>query len=346
MKTVMLNDEEIVISDKMNAVVAEAKLDDNATVFFQRQLEAIEAQTYDVLYPDLEARECFPTFNFGGPGAQTLTFRSFDRVGSAQVINARATDLPKADISGREYSIGVKSIGVAYDYDIDEIEAAKMTGLPLEARRAEAAKRAYEQTINEISWFGGEGLRGFFSAGNGISNTAPAKNMMADDFSGAGTAHPLETVFLLHNFVNSIYAETKKIHKAEFLWMPVNFFHYISTVPVSEQFPNETILSYFLRTNMYIRSESQVKALNILAADEVAKLPSADVGDAYKKGGLMVIGQLTVQGKQCVRLREPLPLQFFPVQIHGMTYEIPARGRFAGVEVTYSGAFKTMGLQK
>ena len=345
MKTVMLNDEEVVISDKMNAVVAEAKLDDNATVFFQRQLEAIETQTYDVLYPDLEARECFPTFNFGGPGAQALTFRSFDRVGSAQVINARATDLPKADISGKEFSIPVKSIGVSYDYDIDEIEAAKMAGLPLEARRAEAAKRAYEQTINTISWFGGEGLRGFFSKDNGITNITPAKNLIPLGVANMD-ATPLEAAAMLHNFVNSMYEETKKIHKAEFLWMPVDLFHYLTSTPVSSQFPNETIMSYFLRTNMYIRSESQVKALNILAADETAKISDTDVASQYRKGGLMVIGQLTVQGKQCVRLREPLPLQFFPVQIHGMTYEIPARGRFAGVEVTYSGAFKTMGLQK
>jgi hypothetical protein len=340
MKTVMLNDEEVVISDKMNAVVAEAKLDDSGTVFFQRQLEAIEAQTYDVLYPDLEARECFPTFDFGGPGAQFLTFRSFDRAGSAQVINARAADLPKADISGKEYTIGVKSIGAAYGCDFDEIEAAKMTGMPLEARRAEAAKRGYEETINEIAWFGGEGLRGFFSTENGVSTAAPAKDLLP---SGVNDATPVETAAMLHDFVNSMYAETKKIHKAEFLWMPVAFFHYISSTPVSETFPNETILSYFLRTNMYIRSESQIKALNMLADDEMAK---SSVAAGSRKGGVIVAGQMNVAGKQCVRLREPLPLQFFPVQIHGLTYEIPARGRFAGVEVTYSGAFKCMGLQK
>ena len=338
MKTVILNDEEVVISDKMNAVVSEAKLDDSGTVFFQRQLEAIEAQTYDVLYPDLEARECFLTFDFGGPGAQFLTFRSFDKAGSAQVINARATDLPKADISGKEYTIGVKSIGTAYDYDIDEIEAARMTGMPLEARRAEAAKRGYEEAINEISWFGGEGLRGFFSAENGVATATPAKSMDGS----AKAATPLETAAMLHDFVNSMYAETKKIHKAEFLWMPVSFFHYISSTPVSAQFPNETILSYFLRTNMYIRSESQIKALNMLADDEMAK---SSVDADKRKGGVIVAGQMSVAGKQCVRLREPLPLQFFPVQIHGMTYEIPARGRFAGVEVTYSAAFKSMGLQ-
>lgn len=325
-KTVIVDGIEVVLSDKMNAVVAEQKMDDSNTVFFQRQLEAIEATTYDILYPDLEARECFPTFNFGGAGAQTLTFRSYDRVGSAQVINARATDLPKADISGTEQSIGVKSIGVSYDYDIDEIEAAKMTGLPLEARRAEAAKRGYEQTINAIAWNGGEGLRGFFSPENAVPVVTLAKKMIG---TGAGTATPLEAAAMLHGVINSMYAETKKIHKAEFIWMPIELFHYFTSTPISPTFPNETIMSYVLRTSMYINNVSQIKALNQLAASE--NLVGEDV---------MVIGQLTTAGKQTVRLREPLPLQFMPVQIHGFTYEIPARGRFAGVEVTYSGALR------
>lgn len=325
MKTVIIDGKEVQLSDKVMAAVVTQKLDDNGAVFFQRQLEAIEAETYDVLYPDLEARECFPAFNFGGAGAQTLTFRSYDRVGSAQVINARATDFPKADISGKEYSTNVKSIGVAYDYDIDEVAAAKMTGMPLEARRAEAAKRGYEETINAISWNGGEGLRGFFSTENAV----PSINM-AKKFNAAGTT-ALEVAQMLHSAVNSIFAETKKIHKAEFAWFPVHVLQYIATTPMSVDFPNETILSYFLRTSMYINSMSQIKALNQLSKDENS------VGE-----DIIVIGQLIVGGKQTARLREPLPLQFMPVQIHGLTYEIPGRGRFAGVEVTYSGAFKVL----
>ena len=76
------------------------RLSDDDAVFFQRQLEYIEAQTYDTLYPDLEARDAFGVDNTGGPGVQTLTFRSYDHVGKAKVINARATDLPKSNISG------------------------------------------------------------------------------------------------------------------------------------------------------------------------------------------------------------------------------------------------------
>ncbi len=330
MKTVLINGEEIQLSDKMDSVAVDAKLDDTGTVFFQRQLEAIEAETYDVLYPDLEARECFPTFDFGGPGAQFLTFRSFDRVGSAHVINARATDLPKSAISGKEYTIGVKSIGVAYDYDIDEVEAAKMAGMPLEARRAEAAKRGYEETINSIAWNGGEGLRGFFSTENALPQLNLAKAII-DNATPANGASALETALMLHSAANSIFAETKKIHKAEFMWMSVELYHYLTSTPMSEQFPNETIMSYFLRTSMYINSLDQVKALNQLAYTE--NLEGED---------LIVIGQMSVAGKQTCRLREPLPLQFLPVQVHGMTYEIPGRGRFAGVEVTYNGAFKVV----
>ena len=327
MNKVIVEGKEVVLSDKMDAVVVDTKLDDNHTVFFQRELEAIETQSYDILYPDLEARECFPTFDFGGPGAQFLTFRSYDKVGSASVINGRATDLPKADISGTEHTIGVKSIGTSYDYDIDEIEAAKMAGLPLEARRAEAAKRGYEETINAIAWNGGEGLRGFFSTENAVPQISLAKAII-DYTDPHNSAHPIEVAMMLHALVNSKFAETKKIHKAEFMWMSVELYHYLTSTPMSEQFPNETIMSYFLRTNMYIKSLDQVKALNQLAHTENR------LGE-----DLIVIGQMNVAGRQTCRLREPLPLQFLPVQIHGMTYEIPARGRFAGVEVTYESAF-------
>lgn len=304
---------------KMADAISSEKLSDGETVFFARQLEAIEAESYDVLYPDLEARECFPMNSFGGEGATTLTFRSYDRVGSAQVINARATDLPKSDISGREYSIPVKSMGVAYDYDVDEIAAAKMTGMPLEARKAEAARRGYEELVNEISWNGQAGLRGFFSDENAVSRSAMSEQL--------NEMTPAQAAAALHSIVNNMYASTKKIHRPDFMWMPVALKMYLTSTPMSSTFPNETIMSYFLRTNEFINNMSQIKALNQLDAESNA------TGDFC-----IVIGTLNTAGKQTVRMRETMPLKFLPVQLHGLVYEIPGRGRFAGVEVTYNAA--------
>lgn len=173
-----------ILNDHFEKLVdADTRLSDNDGLFMQRQLEFIEAQSYDVLYPDLEARECFQTNTLGGAGVTTLTFRSYDRIGKAQVINARATDLPKSDISGKEFSVSVKSVGTSYDFDIDEIAAAQMAGMPLEARKAMASRRGYEEFINQAVWYGdSEGqFTGFFQ------NSEIAKNPVAGAAAGGAT---------------------------------------------------------------------------------------------------------------------------------------------------------------
>jgi len=308
-------------------------MNDSDGLFFQRQLEAIEAQTYDVLYPDLEARECFVTNTFGGAGAQTLTYRSYDRVGKAQVINARATDLPKSDISGKEYSIKVLSVGVAYDYDIDEVAAAQMVGMPLEARKAMAARRGYEEYVNHTSFFGDKttGLGGFFTPSNSVARTVVAQNAGATSTKWEDKT-PDEILADLNEACGSMYAGTKKIHSPKELWLPVKLWNYIRSTPRSNV-SDTTILSYFLANNEFITDKSQVKALNIL--DEVVAETAGDAGTTITDGVFVIVNKTTPEGQETVRIRETLPLQFLPVQLHGLVYEVPGRGRFAGVEVTY-----------
>lgn len=298
------------------------KLTDADGLFFQRQLEVIESTTYDVLYPDLEARDCFPTLTLGGAGATSLTYRSYDRIGKAQVINARAIDLPKSDISGREYSINVKSVGTAYDFDIDEVAAANMSGMPLEARRAMAARRGYEQYINDAVWYGdvAGSFVGFFQ------NTFIAHNPVPAGVGGDtewNTKTPDEVIADLNNACGAMFAATKKIHRPEELWLPVLKWNYIRSTPRSPM-SDTTILEYFLKNNEFIKDSSKVKPLNAIAGQ----------GDAGSEC-FVILAKSTPEGTQTLRIREPLPLQFLPVQLHGLVYQVPGRGRFAGLEVTY-----------
>ena len=288
--------------------------------YLQRQLEVIEQTTYDVLYPDLEARECFPTLTLGGAGATSLTYRSYDRIGKAQVINARATDLPKSDISGREYSINVKSVGCAYDYDIDEVASAQMSGMPLEARKAMAARRGYEEYINDAVWYGDTtgGFVGLFAqpniAHNPVVAGASTKTTWVDKT-------PDEILHDLNNACGAMYAATKKIHKPTEIWLPVAEWNYINSTPRSS-LSDTTILAYFVNNNSF--GIKIIKPLNAI--------------EGQGNGGsecFIVLTKTTPEGTQTIRIREPLPLQFQPVQLHGLVYEIPGRGRFAGLEVTY-----------
>lgn len=314
-----LNDAVVAIQNTGTVV-----LSDNDAVFFQRQLEFIEAQTYDVLYPDLEARDAFGVDTTGGPGVSTLTYRSYNHVGKAQVINARATDLPKPNISGKEYSIPVKSVGVSYDYDIDEVAAANFSGLSLEARKAMAATRGYEQYVNSTAWYGDKpnGFIGLFEHPDVTRSTAAA---------GAGgkttwpDKTPTEVLKDLVSPVTAMYASTLKIMRPEEIWLPVARHQYIMNTARSDQ-SDKTILQYFVENNEFINSRDKVKAMNALAGQ----------GDSGSE--CMVVICRSAQGNKTFRLREPLGLTWQPVQLHGLVYEIPGRGRFAGLQVMYPAA--------
>jgi len=319
-------------ADIAKLVDSTASMNDDDGLFFQRQLEAIEAQTYDVLYPHLEARDCFITNTYGGAGARSLTYRSYDRIGKAQVINARATDLPKSDISGKEYSIGVVSIGVAYDYDIDEVAAAAMTGMPLEARKAMAARAGYEEFINQTSWFGDatSNLQGFFSEANAVARAKVATGVGGFLWS---QKTPDEILADLNEACSQMFAGTKKIHRPAQLWLGVAQWNYIRSTPRSNV-SDTTILNYWLQNNEFITDRSSVKMLNMLDT-AITTAETAGDSEPLTDGVFIIINDKTPDGQETVRMREPLPLQFLPVQLHGLVYEVPGRGRFAGVEVTY-----------
>lgn len=308
--------QEVEVTQKVYAALQDKRLGDDGTVFFQRQLEAIEAQTYDTLYADLEARGVFPTNTFGGAGATSLTYRSFNKVGRARVINARAVDLPKSDISAFETRIPVRSVGVAYDFDIDEIAAAQMAGLPLEARKAMAARRGYEQYVERTVWNGdaAAGLGGLFD-NNFITKSNVAKAW--------DTATEEEILAQLNGMVAAMYASTLKVHKPDTLLLPVAKYMYIRSKARSIN-SDKTILQFFLENNGFV---SDVRPINAITGKGESGAECA-----------VLISWKSPEGLQNVRIREPLPLVFQPVQLHGLVYEVPGRGRFAGLEITYPAA--------
>lgn len=302
------------------------RMSDDDALFMQRQLEFIEAQSYDTLYPDLEARDAFGVDTSGGPGIQTLTYRSYNHVGSAEVINARATNLPKPNVSGREYSIPVKSVGVSYDYDIDEIAASNTTGIALEARKAMAATRGYEQYVNSAAWYGDadNGFIGFFEH-PGITKATVAAGSGSGNPTEWAKKAPDEVIADLTAAVSAMYASTKKILRPSEIWLSVEKEQFLFNTPRSNQ-SDMSIGNWFLQNNQFINKREQIKGLNAVKA----------MGASGSEMFAVICRQ--ANGMKTFRLREPLPLTWQPVQLHGLVYEIPGRGRFAGFQAMYPAA--------
>lgn len=293
-------------------------LDADASVFFRRELEFIKSKSYDVLYQDLLARELFPTSNEAGAYAETITYRSYDRVGMAQIISSYSKDLPRADVSGREITSPVRTIGLSFSYTVAEVLASQATGKSLEQRRADAVQRGTEETIDRIAWYGdaASGLPGFLSNPN-IPNGPVAQG------AGGSTLWPDKTPAEILEDVNdlfgTIFANTRMKERANTLLLPVARWNYITSTPRSDN-SDTTILQYLVQNSPFLQSADDVRP--------VPELEGAGTGGA----NLMVAYD---RSPDKLTLEVPLELQFLAPQERGLNIEVPSWAKVGGVIVYY-----------
>ncbi len=198
----------------------EARLDATESVWFQRQLEAIDAQVYREKFPALKARSLVPTQGGIPDWARVYTWRELTHYGDAEFIANLADDLPRADASGTENTKMIKAVGSSYGYDFFELKAMAAQGISLTTEKALAARRAIETKIDTIlaagaSAYGLEGLLnltgaatftpGTKAAGGKTWGTVAAPNATAneivEDLMGIAAARVEATKEAFNRFV-------------------------------------------------------------------------------------------------------------------------------------------------
>jgi hypothetical protein len=286
--------------------IEDAYFDADGAVFFQRELEFIKARSYDVQYAELKARMIFPVSNEAGPGINSITYRTYDQVGAAKIIQAYADDLPRADVAGKETSIPVRSIGISYGYSIDEIQASQLTGMGLDQRRANA-------------FFGDaeSGLPGFFNNAN-----IPSGNVVNP---GGGTAWasktPDQILFDINDAFADVFELTKMVESANTLLLPPAQWSYISATPRSAN-SDTTILQYIVQNSPYLTSAENVIPIN----ECTAALNPEITNDA------MVVYN---RSPDKLELEIPVELEYMPIQQKNLEFIVPGRTRIGGVNVYY-----------
>jgi hypothetical protein len=324
---------DVELSDAVSVLVSNGSMTDDEGVFFMRQLEYIQAQSYDVLYPELKGRGMFALNVEGGEGIQTITYRSYDKRGETAIIAGKATDLPRGDISGKEYSISVRTLGNAFGYSRQEIASAKVTGMPLEARKAEATRRSYEEKVNQIIFFGSpeNNLHGFYDGPVGAPCLTATKTDVAAGVStnkAWATKTPDEIISDLNTALTKMFVDTKQLFRPDKLVMSVASKKILETTPRSLQ-SDMSIMNWFLANNSFIHSRDQIVDVN-----EVAGIYPATASGVFDSTGQSSEGFTVVaSGEENMRVREPFPYMHLPVQLKGLEFEINCYGRFAGVEM-------------
>ena len=294
-------------------------LDADGAFFFQRQLEHIKARSYDVQYAELQARMLFPVSNEGGPGVTSITYRTYDQVGAAKIIQAYADDLPRADVAGKETTIPVRSVGISYGYNLDEIQASQLTGAALDQRRANAAMRSIEQKVNDVAFFGdaASNLPGLFDHPN-----IPSGSVVNP---GSGTEWvnktPDEILFDVNDLFADIFETTKMVERGNTLMLPPAQWSYISSTPRASN-SDTTILMYLVQNSPYLSNVNDIIPVNECSASDNPEL-SADAMVAYDRN------------PDKLQLEIPVELEMMPVQQKNLEFIVPGRNRLAGLNIYY-----------
>jgi hypothetical protein len=163
---------------------------EDAGVFFAQQLNVVRTRLYERKTPAMRAFDIVPVLTDTPDWAETITQRSYDSVGVAKIIANYGSDLPRADVVSSETIVKVKDIGDSYGYNVPEMRASEATGAQLDVRKANAARKAVDIKVAQLSMIG-EAVYGLFGLLNhpnigstigltGTWSTATGAQILAD----------------------------------------------------------------------------------------------------------------------------------------------------------------------
>jgi|SRR5579859_1991375 len=287
------------------------------SAFFARQLEDIRGRAYDYKLIELKARMFLPVDNSVNPGAESVTYSQFTPRSLAKIIASYADDLPRSDSTGLQFTAQIKGIGGSYGYSIQEIRAAQMAGLPLDQRRANAARRGVEVVIDKIAQSGDSDYKlvGFFNQPSATTFTVPAG---VSGFTDWARKNPGEILSDMNGVANFIVSNTSEVEKPDTLLVPIKQYTQIATTPMnSANASNVTILDMFLKNQPFVQMVAPWYALTGAGAG------STDRMICYKRD------------PDHLMLVIPQEFEQFPPQQRNLEFVVNCHARCGGVQVPY-----------
>lgn len=316
------------------------RYDSASVAFFLRDLTDIYSRTFDVKFPDLKARQILPIFSGVDAGAEGYVWRQFNRTGVANIIDDFAADLPEAEVKAAEFQSRLYSMGTSYMYSIQDLRKAKMAGIPLEARKAFAARRAMEQAVEQIAFFG-RAKNPDTAAGAQALKSVPATITSTDALDMFGLTNipnaqyttttndwtlPSTSVSTIMNDFNALQKavvdNSKGVHEPDSMVLPLSLFTKLSTLPRSIAFTDDTVLQYMRKQSPWLRN------VYWTTMTEKAGLKQ----DNTTPGGRVIMFE---RNSENLELVIPQEFEQLPPQMINLTFKIPCHMRIGGVRCSY-----------
>jgi hypothetical protein len=295
-------------------------LDADEGIFFSRQLEQIKAKTYDILYPELMARRLIPLDTSTDTGATTVTYRTWDHVGIAKLLHTYATDLNNVELTAKETTRKIYGEAISFGYSIQDIRSAIYGNVPLEQRKANAARKQMLFLEDSLAFDGDDttDIEGFINNSN-VNSVTPVDG--ASGFTDWARKTPDEILTDITNMITPIRVNSLGIESPQTLLLSEGPYAHIATTPRSST-SDTTILEFILKSNPFITEVIQLFKLQG-AAPVSAAYDSEDAAILYDRN------------PEKLWLETPQDVEMFPIQEKGLMFEVPVHARTAGTIIAY-----------
>lgn len=301
--------------------------DANEAAFFSRELEHIYTETYDIEYPDAKARLLIPVDTRVPTGAESFTYRQYDKQGEARIVSNYSTDFPNASVTGAEFPQRIVSIGNSYQYSVQDLRNAAQAGKPLDAMLAEAARFAQEVRLETLAATGdsqGTPIYGLTNAPNISATTQVSTGTWKAQLNTSLSAGVNAIVGDINAMAKKIFVDTLEKHTANTLVLPTDVYALLATTPRSPTFTDDSLLNYILKQNPWLKSIESWNRLNTAGASSHGRVMCYD------------------RNPRVLQLVIPQEFEQFAPQPLGMAWVIPCHSRCGGVTVRYPKAVTYM----
>ena len=296
--------------------------DQVALSFLSQQAAFIEQEVYAIKYEDIDYPMLVDVDTSASEFAKTIEFYSMDKTGRAEWVDEKARDVPLANTSRNKHTHSIHMAAIGYGYNNWELGYAQRLGINLQADDAMAARRSFEEFIDDLTKVGdtNKGLTGLYNDAN-----VTAGNVAGADATARLWANKtgLEQLADMNEAVTSIMTTTLRVERPNRLLLPVSRFRTAATKLLgADNASGMTVLGAFRMQNPDIEVMT-VGGLETAGASGVARMV------AYRKA------------RDTAKLHLPLPLRFLdPMRVGPLQYHVPGVFRTGGVEIRLPGAFR------
>jgi hypothetical protein len=243
------------------------------SIFIENEVEEIISTTYRQDLPPLRVLTFIPVRTDIDPRAANISYVELSQAGMAAVLRTPSAEIPRVDIFRKKLTSPVREIAAKYGWTVAEMENAEFANVPLEREYADTARRAIAEQVSDIAVNGHPStqLPGMLTNPN-IPRLTVAVGASMDTKWSTKTAD--EILRDLGAMFASVVETSLGAYTVDSGLLPMAQYNQIADMPRSS-ISDETVLSYFLRTNPYC------KQINWLAELAGAGTGGSDIMIAY-----------------------------------------------------------------